>query len=888
MNIATIEVSGTYARIGRYVTIPAGIVGATVDFRFTDDLWAGLQKTVVFRSSVTRDVLLDGTVAVIPHETVAKPGDTLYVGVYGVDAENNLVIPTLWTGVGGVRDAADPSGDPGTDPSLPVWADLQNRVENLEERPTGSGIDVSGAAPGQTVKIAAVDDNGRPTSWEPADFPESGGNVDQMEPMEEDIPKVFIAGVRPTTKDDALAEMKYVSKTDRFHAYLTINCQGSSSMSYPKKNFTIKMFSDEARETKLNKSFKDWNHNGNKYVLKANYIDHSHARNIVSARLWNEVVKSRLDYDSLPEEMRKSPRNGAVDGFPIKVYYNGTYEGVYTWNIGKEDWQWGMDEDNTNHVLLCAETNTDGNKTATPCNFRALWNGVHGTHWSVEVGTNSTAVKNSLNNLIQFVMENDGDDFRNGIGNYLDIQSAIDYYIFQYEVCGLDGLAKNMLLATYDGTKWICGAYDLDSTFGLWWDGNSFVASTYACPEDYQENYSLLWERIEANFLPELKARQAELRKTVLSYSNMVAHFERFMDIIGLDLYAEDLTIYTAIPSGSTNNIKQIRDYIRDRQSYVDAEFADMSDLSGDISDIRVTLSEEKLTIAETDEPAVLTASVEPTDTEDELIWSTSNLLVASVADGVVSPVFPGTCTITAKAGTASDVCVVTVEAEPLSEYEWSKDASHDIDAITGAVKNGDKHLSTVFNVRPGRYIINNGNNAKTWYNYVLYDNDGVVVRTCGQRGDNSIAANGSITFYVHEDMPGTKVQIAVYANEDNGISLDNISIERGSEIFADPTALGINDNTGVVGVYDGDEGPATTMRRIQVEGGKTYRITAVGVEPWTKVYQYAEDGIFLKYAQPGSTESSCTITMESETAFVHLTIYNYTRSVDVIVEKID
>ena len=47
------------------------------------------------------------------------------------------------------------------------------------ELPAGSGIDVSGAAPGQTVKIAAVDDNGRPTSWEPADFPESGGNADQ-------------------------------------------------------------------------------------------------------------------------------------------------------------------------------------------------------------------------------------------------------------------------------------------------------------------------------------------------------------------------------------------------------------------------------------------------------------------------------------------------------------------------------------------------------------------------------------------------------------------------------------------------------------------------------------------------------------------------------------
>lgn len=46
------------------------------------------------------------------------------------------------------------------------------------ELPAGSGIDVSGAAPGQTVKIAAVDDKGRPTAWVPSDFPESGGNAE--------------------------------------------------------------------------------------------------------------------------------------------------------------------------------------------------------------------------------------------------------------------------------------------------------------------------------------------------------------------------------------------------------------------------------------------------------------------------------------------------------------------------------------------------------------------------------------------------------------------------------------------------------------------------------------------------------------------------------------
>ena len=393
-----------------------------------------------------------------------------------------------------------------------------------------------------------------------------------LEPAEDDIPKVFITGTIPTTKTDALAEMQYISKTENFTAYLKIKCQGSSSMSYDKKNFTIKLYSDEARDTKLKKNFKDWGHASNKFVLKANYIDHSHERNILCANLWNEVVSSRTDYDNLPEEMRNSPRNGAIDGFPVKVYTNGTYQGIYTWNIGKDDWMWGMDEDNANHVLMCGELNTDGVYAENACNFRTLWSGTDGEHWSVEIGTNSEAVKNSLNALISCVMNTDDETFKATIGNYLDMQSAIDYYLHQYVICGLDGLAKNMLLATYNGTKWICGAYDMDSTFGLWWDGTSFVSAEYRCPEDYQERYSLLWERMVSLFSEEIKARYTELRNTVYSYANMVTKFERFMDTIGKDLYAEDLEVYTGIPSGSTNNIKQIRNYIRDRLEYVDSK----------------------------------------------------------------------------------------------------------------------------------------------------------------------------------------------------------------------------------------------------------------------------------------------------------------------------
>lgn len=457
---------------------------------------------------------------------------------------------------------------------------VKNQIANAQLGGGDTEVDLSGYATKDDLHSHSNKDILDGISSDDIEKWNAGGDISVVEPANDDIPKVFIDGTIPTTKDDVLATLHYISKTDEFFAYIKIKCQGTSSMSYPKKNFTVKLYSDEARETKIKRVFKNWEIASDKFVLKANYIDHSHSRNIISARLWSEIVSSRSDYSTLPEEIKKSPNNGAVDGFPIKVYTNGTYQGIYTWNIGKDAWMWGMDEDNPNHVLLCAEGNTDGVFAETTSNFRKLWDGTDGNKpgWSVEVGTNSAALKTSLNSLIQFVMDNDGDDFRNGISTYLDIQSAIDYYIFQYVACGLDGLAHNMLLATYDGKLWRCGAYDLDSTFGMWWNGNKFVSASFRCPEDYQERYSLLWERIEANYSVELKERYAVLRNNVLSYANMVTHFERFTDIIGSELYAEDLTIYSAIPSGSTNNIKQIRDYIRDRLTYCDGEFATMGE----------------------------------------------------------------------------------------------------------------------------------------------------------------------------------------------------------------------------------------------------------------------------------------------------------------------
>ena len=195
MKIAEVKVGKTTCKVTPLVLIPQGIVGATISIEYTDPAWDGLQKTVVFRSAVTKDVLASGNEVVIPAEVVSRAGVNLYMGVYGVGADGRMVIPTIWKELGLVHGAAAPSGDASSDPSLPVWAQIQAMIGNLDDLDTvaknnivaavneamnkgGSGIAVTGATVGQTVKISAVDESGKPKAGEATDFPTCGGNVD--------------------------------------------------------------------------------------------------------------------------------------------------------------------------------------------------------------------------------------------------------------------------------------------------------------------------------------------------------------------------------------------------------------------------------------------------------------------------------------------------------------------------------------------------------------------------------------------------------------------------------------------------------------------------------------------------------------------------------------
>ena len=180
---------------------------------------------------------------------------------------------------------------------------------------------------------------------------EIGVTPQMIEPQGNDIPIVTITGELPTTKTQGEINvvLTYHSLSDEFTSYATVKVQGDSSTEYPKKNFTIKLFSNSLRSVKLKKKFRDWDKERNKFVLKADWIDHSHSRNIVNARIWSQIVKSRSDYDSLPSALTGG--NLAVDGFPVKVFNNGTYMGLYTWNLPK-DALYGLDDSVDSNAIV--------------------------------------------------------------------------------------------------------------------------------------------------------------------------------------------------------------------------------------------------------------------------------------------------------------------------------------------------------------------------------------------------------------------------------------------------------------------------------------------------------------------------------------------------------
>ena len=108
--------------------LTSGMLRAVVcRFVFSSE-WDGLGRTAVFScGNVTKDVLVNSSnEATIPWELMvdANIGQLLKVGVYGINGDGDLIIPTVYCETIRIQRGTDPSGDHSAEPTPTIWEEM--------------------------------------------------------------------------------------------------------------------------------------------------------------------------------------------------------------------------------------------------------------------------------------------------------------------------------------------------------------------------------------------------------------------------------------------------------------------------------------------------------------------------------------------------------------------------------------------------------------------------------------------------------------------------------------------------------------------------------------------------------------------------------------------
>ena len=111
--------------------------------------------------------------------------------------------------------------------------------------------------------------------------------------------------------------------------YCTVNWQGTSSLQYVLKNFTVRL-----KDENMADYYYSPYPNGvleNTYCLKCDYMESTHARNVGLAKFVNDCL-----YDTKnPAQQKDANIRNSIAGFPILLYINDELQGVYNFNLDR-------------------------------------------------------------------------------------------------------------------------------------------------------------------------------------------------------------------------------------------------------------------------------------------------------------------------------------------------------------------------------------------------------------------------------------------------------------------------------------------------------------------------------------------------------------------------
>ena len=366
----------------------------------------------------------------------------------------------------------------------------------------------------------------------------------------EGVAKIYLTGNIENMNDksdEREVGFNFLSEKVSFIKYAKIKIQGSSSIRYEKKNYTIKLYNDANFDSKYDVDL-GWGEE-NKYVLKANWIDKSHSRNIVSARIVSSASKKYGLFES-------APNNGNIDGFPVEVYINGEFLGLYTFNMPKDAWMLGLDSE-LGHLAFDADINSDQTFFKKKFSY---------SDWGLEVGEETDENLEKFNDLYSFVKNSSDKEFKKNFSKHLNLDAVLNYYVLSEVFLFADNVGKNMIMISYDGEVWYPVLYDLDTSFG------ASVYGEFVYSSDSMINFkkSLLWSRFEKLYWNEIVERYKELRKDIIVLDDIYSTIDDFYYSIPHTSFEKENNRWKDIPGFEVDQMKM---YITERVEFLDKYF---------------------------------------------------------------------------------------------------------------------------------------------------------------------------------------------------------------------------------------------------------------------------------------------------------------------------
>ena len=396
-----------------------------------------------------------------------------------------------------------------------------------------------------------------------------------------------------------------------FKKWVLLSAQGDSSMYMPKKNFGFDMFNgDIADDESASLKFGNWVAQDS-FHLKAYYTDFFRGVGVAAYKLYDEMSALRKPYEDrvwkrefiTKDDANYVYQNGGSfnnlllqldseprcypDGFPVIVYHNSEFYGIYAFQLKKH-------RDNMMQIKTGKHIHLDGNmdngslfggtinwtsfEVRNPKDLRYHDNGekYNGDYPREIMGadspyynngntnyTRSAEVKGYITNLSNYATELNtliasgatNEVIRARFAEMFDVGAMVDFFCFMCFIRNTDSFNKNWQWTTYDGVKWYVNPYDLDSILGAWHKGcfinppgenafNSAIATNL--PTRY------LW----LYFRDEIEEAYALFRtKGVFTADNFVKLMNQWTSAIGTDNYTKEYEKWTESPCNRNNNL---------------------------------------------------------------------------------------------------------------------------------------------------------------------------------------------------------------------------------------------------------------------------------------------------------------------------------------------